>query len=54
MAEASTLDAAVAAIGKEVGFAVAVKEELVSDCGAIVDRADATALRPRPARHITR
>lgn len=54
MAEASTLDAALAMVGREVRIAEAVKEELVPDCGAVVGCADATPLRPRPARQITR
>ncbi len=54
MAEASTLDAALAMVGREVGIAEAVEEELVPDCGAVVDCADSTPLRPRSARQITR
>jgi len=54
VAEASTLDATLAMVGREVGIAEAVKEELVPDCGAVVDCADSSPLRPRPVRQINR
>lgn len=53
VAEASTLDAALAMVGKEVGIPETAKEELAVDCDVVVSCANALPLRFRPAKKMT-